>query len=158
MPLPVEIDDAETLIRVIKLNIHVDKRGRLKPQAFESPPAKDEVSVLRLNFTSIDFCKHWGKSRLEGDSKYPYSGLAALRATAVREIESTIVASPLSDCPAHADIKHGYVRPKPDEAGTAEEVQALRDRLKRLLARVAYFPDQNISEDRWVGSEVAAPN
>ena len=153
---PRNVADGESIVRVILHPYHFDKKLRLKPQAFESPPGKDEVSVIRLDFADATFCKRWGKNRVAVDGVKEYRGLAVVRADSIRKIESQVVATPLDDCPAHADIRHGYTRPQQDEPGTPKEIEKLRTRLKDLLKHVTYYPDPDVSADDWTGGAVSA--
>lgn len=154
---PSEVADGETIVRVILHPFHFDSKGRLKPQAFESPRTKDEVSVIRLDFSDATFCKRWGKHRVAVEGAKEYKGLAAFRAASVRAISSQIIATPKHDCPAHADIRYGYVRPQQDEPGTPREIEALRSRLKELIRNVKYYPDQDVTAEQWTGDAVTAP-
>lgn len=154
---PSDVADCETIVRVILHPFHFDQKGRLKPQAFESPRGKDEVSVIRLDYSDATFCKRWGKNRVAIQGAKDYKGLAAFRTTAVRGIDSRIVSTPMDACPVHADIKHGYVRPEQDEPGTPQAIEALRTRLKVLLKSVRYFTDPDTAAERWIGEAVLAP-
>lgn len=156
--LPSNVADAETIIRVIKDGgFHLTPRRNLKVQAFESPANRDEVSVLRLDYSSADRCKHWGATRVH-TATAPYAGLAAFRATAVVDCGSKIVSSPVEGCVEHANIKHGYVRPDPREAGTAEDVEQLRKRLREcFLPRVRFYDDPERASSYWTGAPLVAP-
>ncbi|MGH6635873.1 MAG: hypothetical protein ACRED0_06965 [Gammaproteobacteria bacterium] len=71
---------------------------------------------------------------------------------------SRIVASRLEGCPEHADINHGYVRPNPREAGTAEDVKRLRDRLREhFIPHVAFYDDPDPAAEHWTGPPLVAP-
>lgn len=149
---------SESIVRIIKDGgFHLTPRRKLKPQAFESPAKQDEVSVLRLDYSSADKCKHWGMTRVH-TATAPYTGLAAFHASAVVDSGSQILASPIEGCPEHADIRHGYVRPEPREAGTAEDVERLRTRLRySFLPRVKFYDDPNRAAKDWTGPPLVAP-
>lgn len=60
--LPEYIDDPEKIVRVIFYPKYVTKDEKhIRSNAYRTPAAKDEVSVLRLNFCTSSFCKQYGK-------------------------------------------------------------------------------------------------
>lgn len=143
---PSEVADGETIVRVILHPFHFDSKGRLKPQAFESPRS------LSYSFRTQHFVSAGENIALQ--SKVPKSTRDSLLFARLQFARSL---TPKHDCPAHADIRYGYVRPQQDEPGTPREIEALRSRLKELIRNVKYYPDQDVTAEQWTGDAVTAP-
>ncbi len=128
-PIPKVIIDTEELVRLVFSPFHVRLRdgqvAEIKKEAFLPPKASNEVSVLRLAYTSLDFCRIAGqKMQYEGKT---YVGLAQVQAEKVRiNAGSEVKASPLDaskqplpeskavftndpGTPMHADIVYNFV-------------------------------------------------
>ena len=93
--IPIDIDDKETIVRAIFQPYHVNKKGKLKPEAFKSPVGKDEVYVIRHTYMGTGFCKRKAKEieaigKEKGQSK-TYKGLASLKAFDIRSVGSDLV-------------------------------------------------------------------
>ena len=82
---PREIADEEAIARGIFYSYHIDKKGRLKPEAYRSPPGKDEVSVMRSDWIGAHVCKHRSKKLEDKSQNKTYKGLAVLSAKQVAQ-------------------------------------------------------------------------
>ena len=89
---------------------HVTSRG-IKAGAFRPPAGLDEISVTRIDYSSLDFCRKYGIDKLQTD-KYKYLGFGVLLTGQIRNLEADVVFSPKFDNFAHADIKIGFIPQK----------------------------------------------
>ena len=106
MPISEVVVDNEIIVRSIFSPFCIDKKGNLKSNAFKSPSDKDEVSVLRLDYTTPDFCKiHSRKIESEGKK---YIGLAVLTAKEIYSLGANFAYTPTEELPMHVDIVIGY--------------------------------------------------
>lgn len=144
-----EID--ENIIRAIysPINIHKTK-GTLLPNAFRTPASKDEVSVNRLNYTTLNFCKNIAlKNEIKGTRNY--FGFAVLKKWEIDITNCDIVYSPILK-PAeelnlfHADIKVGFI-PKKGEELPSEISKKIRD----LATFARFYIDPNPNNTAWSG-------
>lgn len=145
--MPIDINDAENIVRGICSPYHVKKNGTLKPQAFDPTPKTDEVSVMRSDWLGANACKQQMK-KLENKDK-TYKGLAVLSAKCVRDHNADVKDS-REVYYGHADIKHGFII----EAGeplSAEIIHQLRERNKKLADAANYHPDKEPMHDIWNG-------
>lgn len=157
--IPIHIDDPEVIVRAIFEPYH-EKKGKLKPAAFRSPPGKDEVSVIRQSYMGTQFCKRKAKE-IEAeirkqDQNKKYRGFAVLQASQIRSVKSEVIDS-REQFLGHADIKHGVILER-DEPLQSEAKMNLDERLKTLVSLTNYFQDQNPDEENWSGNELAPKN
>ncbi len=94
--IPFQIGENELLVRGIGHFIFYSINDKkLKREAFLPPPDKADVSLLRRNYTTDDFCKNHGmKLQMTG---YNYCGLATFFCCQVNEInaDSLITIKPI---------------------------------------------------------------
>lgn len=152
--IPLKINDRESIVRGILTPVHIHskgaKKGKLKPQAFQSPPGKDEVSTIRHKYKGSDFCKRKAKE-IASSNPNQYHGLAVIFAEQIRLVGSDIVDS--RDPPnylGHADIKHGFIS-VPNDPPSADERLKQFEHIQRLVDRVIYHPDPNPDSCNWTG-------
>lgn len=151
--LPLDIVDAEKIVRVIISPYHVHRRtGALTTRAFQSKAGIDEVSVIRHSHMGSDFCKAKGQAIAAANSDASYKGLAVIPVGIVRDCGSTVLDSREEFC-GHAHIAHGYVK-QPNEPLSAEENFALTRRLQYLLAHCTYYEDPAPASTSWTGSTI----
>lgn len=118
--IPQTVANDEKIIRGLfhPNNFH-KKKGELLSNVFRSPAGIDEVSVIRLDYTTIDFCKFHFKKIEKPEDGRNYFGFALLQTHEIRGCNSDVVASPLKydeySLPQHADIKYGYIPEKNKE-------------------------------------------
>lgn len=115
--IPENIDGCEILVRgILHPFFYSESKKKLKEQAFMPPPNKCDVSVLRLCYTILDFCKAHSKALKIGDDSV-YVGLAFVQAQQVKKAGEgcddlvSVVYTPLieKDLPMHADIFYNFV-------------------------------------------------
>ncbi len=152
--IPTHFNKDEKIIRSIfsPINIH-NSKGTLLPNSFRTPPEKDEVSVNRLDYTSVDFCKELAKKNEKAGDRY-YFGFAVLLKNDIDEANSTIVYSPIlapkSDInPFHSDIKIGYI-PQRGEPMPSEYSKKIND----LTSKARFYVDPNPNLIGWFGEDI----
>lgn len=142
--IPIDIDDAEKIVRGIMFPAHVKSNGRLRRAVFRRFGV-DRVSVIRHTYMGSDFCKAKAKSASNVNAKY--LGLAWLTAAAIRSVGSNVIDS-REHYLGHADICHGIVirRDEPEE-----NALELNERLDQLVSLAVYRPDPSPQTDGWTG-------
>jgi hypothetical protein len=148
--LPINIDDDEKIVRVIKSTHHLTKdkmtsKVILKPAAFRSQAGTDDVSVIRQTYTGSDFCKAKGKV-IAANS---YAGLAVISAADIRSTGSTVHDSRIVYL-GHAHISHGVIV-QPDEPQTSDLNLRLTERCRALCRAALYHPDPEPLVAAWTG-------
>jgi hypothetical protein len=147
--LPTEIDDTETIVRIILSPYHIKKdKKSLTPQAFRPKHGTDDVSVVRQSHMGSEFCKKKGLE-LQKSPQPIYSGLAVIKASAIKSCGSEIHDSREVYC-GHAHISHGIVL-EPNEPLAAEKNMMITDRCKALIALTTYHPDPSPASPDWTG-------
>ena len=155
--IPDTIDDTERIVRTVYEPVHLHKKTReLKFKAFESPVGMDEMSVTRLEYSSVDFCKQFGKANEIPDKRRNYYGLAVLLVSQIRAIvveeknyRGDVVYSPIDENESHADIKLGWSIEMGKEY-TGEQ-QYMMD---TLVEKAKMYPDNNKEAEVWDGPEL----
>lgn len=153
--IPLHIENSENIIRSIFSPINLNKKkNTLLANTFRPPPDLDEISVNRLDFTSLNFCKKVSKKIEQPEKERSYFGLALLTAQKIRSSNSDIIYTPKSGTgeiynPFHSDIKIGYIpqRGIPLPAEFMEKVQALTGSAK-------LFIDPDPTSETWDGEDV----
>lgn len=139
---------------------HHFRKGKqeLRENIFIDAAERDELSVVRHDFKTADFCKSIGKLLTMPTAHPPieYKGLAILRAGAIRACGSKIMDAREETFEGHAHIQHGMMKRR-DDPQDAPAVMALRDRAKALLHFTKYYPDTNPNNDTWDGPTLLPP-
>ena len=157
--IPIDIDDTEVIVRAIFQPYHVNKKGRLKPKAFQSPAGKDEVSVIRHSYVGTAFCK--GKAKeieakgnmgKEKSQLKTYKGFAVLKALHIRSVGSDVNDSQDLFL-GHADIHHGIVL-EPNEPHESSKSMMLNERLRLLADKAVFYPDPAPDANQWLGADL----
>lgn len=144
------VSDDELIVRGICTPYHLNKSGKLLPGAYRSPKGKDEVSVIRHDCVGTDFCKVKAKQLSNPGKGKIYVGLAVLAAAQIRLKGSEVIDS-RDVYPGHADIKHGFVDSIDGEPPPPEQLEKMQDRLKALSALARFFPDPDVTSEKWGG-------
>lgn len=149
--IPKQVAHNENIIRGIYSPINVNSKGKLQPNAFKSPYGVDEVSVLRLDFTTESFCKNHCKSieNTEGSIPKIYHGLAIIKALSIVQAKAEIRHTPLEGIPMHADIIVGHICQR-GESLPAE----INYKLKEMVKAARYVPDPNPKDLDWQGGDL----
>lgn len=144
--IPVEIDDGETIVRVVKTPHHLNK-GKLRPSAFRPPAGESCISVMRQIMTD-DFCKNKAVE-LFGAA---YAGLAVILAGRIRSHGSSVVDA-RDEWLGHAHVDHGFKSP-PNEPSDADEFQRMTERCKALANACIFHVDPSPAVSGWAGSQL----
>lgn len=161
--IPQSIAGQERIVRILYDPVHFKVVKPKKPseveqrilrfKAFEPPYNLDEISVTRLEYSSPDFCKLFGRERQKPEGRRNYYGLAVLFAHEIRGINAEVEHTPDYTSenynPAHSDIHLGFILEK-DKPVTAQQ-QLMMDRLAQV-ARV--YKDEDITADVWNSGEL----
>jgi hypothetical protein len=105
--VPFEVKDKERIIRAVYSSMNF-KKNELRDNVLRSPKNKDEVSVTRLDYCDIEFCRQRFKNAEVPDKNRSYWGFFMLLVDEVRNVGSDVI-STQDSFKEHADIKHGYV-------------------------------------------------
>jgi hypothetical protein len=165
------IDDLEVLIRGILTPFHYSRsKNKPKREAFLPPPRSNEVSVLRLQFTTIDFCKKHAQTIQMKDNEY--IGLIAVQVLSIKEsnqedalYQVSVMFSPLDEhqnritekvftdtlgLPMHADIVYSF---ETIEGKTLpQEIRKLAD---LIVKRAKCYIDTKPEELLWHGENIS---
>lgn len=152
--IPSEINDDEKIVKVIFNPLNINKKGDLKPNTFRCP--NDDLSVNRLNYSSLDLCKCQGinlekKASKEMASQKKFFGIALIFAREIRELSINVFYRPVFGNKAHAEIVTG-IRGKVGEAMTAEYIY-LTD---KLASSSRVYVDSDTRKRKWVSRIVAS--
>ena len=150
MFIPNEFSDFEKIVRSIFSPINISKNGlRIQPNAFWTPAEIDEVSVNRLSYTTINFCKDHSKKIQNPIFKRNYFGFALLYPNQIYGCNAKIVYTPGKNNKFHSDIKIGYI-PQKGQALPSE----FQKKIKDLAKRAKLFKDPNPDSKHWEGKTV----
>ena len=147
--IPSDVSNEERLVRFILSPFHFSKDGtKLKPSAFNPTIGTEEVSVTRLDYSSVERCKELAHKMFPG-GKAQYCGFGLLnKAIAIDCGAKDVVSSPEKDNPAHANILLGIVRPN---QAIPSEIMYILD---NLLERVVFIRDPEPDSSIWKGDSL----
>ena len=102
--VPVHVANDERIVRAIYSPYHLEKKNRLKHQAYDPTPKTDEISVMRLEHMGVRLCKRKAKSFENPANREVYRGFAVLRTSDIRAADMDVADSRKHFC-GHADIQ-----------------------------------------------------
>lgn len=174
--IPAIIEEEEILVRSIVYPLMYSKsKKRLKEIAFRPPANRNDVSVLRLSYTSANFCKKHSKSLVIGN--HTYCGMALIKVKDVRRVSveqqqkysdgtsalANVQFTPLDEnnnivkppvfkkdkgLPMHADIVYNFSPVK------GEAIPVAVRKIARALAKqppAKFYEDEQPEIEHWVG-------
>lgn len=149
--IPNSFGNNERIVRVLYFPKYIKKDGSgIKSNAFRTPAEVDEVSVIRLEYSSADFCKAHGKKNENHKDERSYFGLSVLKVNEIKSCGADIKFTPdIPSNPAHSDITIGFIPVKGVQLPS--EFQFKVDELAR---KARLFKDPNILEEKWNGDEL----
>jgi hypothetical protein len=150
--IPIEVADAEKIVRIVTVSHVNPSKTKLKPRAFRSRPGYDEVSVIRHTYKDANFCKTKAQS-LVASSGIEYVGLAVLVVQRVRAAGSEVHDSREEFC-GHAHISHGIMPGTPNEPLSPEDNLKLDKRVEVLCSIAHYHKDPEPQTGEWTGPEL----
>lgn len=144
--LPVEILDAETVVRAVKTPHHIDKHAtRVRPAAFRPQPGHTALSVLRQP-KGDDFCKDKGVAICGAE----YVGLAVITAAEIRR-PGSLVFDYRQDFLGHAHIDHQLAAIQRNEPPPADLKAQYDKRCKILADATVFHKDSSPTVPGWAG-------
>lgn len=153
--IPNEIDGGEYIMRTIFSPANFNSKGKLRPNYMRpqiSKPDEDDptiasnkLSVTRYNYVNIEFCREHAKRHSSSPTRN-YWGFARFLVNDIRICKADVVAKPVEDNPAHANI----VYPFHIEIGKPldPEIELL---IKELVERAKILKDPDSSLSCWTG-------
>jgi len=166
--IPTEIGADELIVRgIMHPFFYSFSKKTIKPEAFLPAPEKNDVSLLRRNFTTDDFCKNHSQSIVIPG--HQYCGLAAFMANAISKVDALsgfsgiakIVGSPIDKngnyikskkvfkndpgLPMHADLL--YLKPPT----RGEPQTTYRKYAKEIIKLSKYYSDPSPDSPGWHG-------
>ena len=106
--IPSAVSSSERLLRFVLSPLHINKQGLLRSNAFNPTVGTNEISVTRLEFSSVETCKrlaHKMDKIDKGVEVRKYNGFCLLNKNIALSCGAKdVIGSPKEDNPAHADI------------------------------------------------------
>src|SRR6266851_7600108 len=135
--LPVAVSNSEKIGRAIIHPYHFHKkRPEWTHRAFLPQPGTDRISVIRLTYMGVDFCKAKAKKiAAEGDGK-EYRGLAVIVADQIRSIGAEVHDASDDYC-GHAEISFG-IKVEPHEPPDSEDSKRLTEMTQSMFKLAVY--------------------
>lgn len=110
--IPELVADEETVLRTVFSPAHVNNNGKVRPSCLkprmkfndedDETQRSNKVSVTRLQYASLEFCRKHALSHLNGAQTF--WGFVQLLVKDIRECECEVIYKPVDDNPAHANI------------------------------------------------------
>jgi hypothetical protein len=150
--IPIEVVDAEKVVRIVTVSHVNDSKTKLKPRAFRSRPGCDEVSVIRHTYKDAAFCKTKAQE-LTAKSGIEYVGLAVLIVQRIRAAGSEVHDSREEFC-GHAHISHGIMPGTPNEPLSPVDNLTLDKRVEVLCSIARFHKDPEPQAVGWTGPEL----
>ena len=150
--IPTEVSESERLLRFILSPLHFNKKGALRSNAYNPTVNSNEISVTRLDYSSIEECKrlaHKMDCSEDGKVVRSYRGFGLLNkgiALACGAVD--VIGSPKDDNPAHADILLESVR---ENGPLPAHLQLVVD---SLLEKSKYLKDPSPESKGWKGDPI----
>lgn len=147
--IPTLINDREKIANIVFSPLNFRANGELKGNAYKGKRGYDDLSVNRLDYTSLNFCKRQGL-KLQENAKIKekiFFGIAILFATEIRKL-ATIISSPIrgfNGNRAHAEIKTGYILEHGEVAPA--QYNFITDELAK---KSRIFKDDDVKSKRWM--------
>lgn len=141
---PLEVPDAKFLARALFYSFHVNKKGKLKWQAFKPDRGETDISVMRTDCLSANECKQRAKQMVTPEKHY--RGFALLHTGDIRQSGFDVRDSRQVFC-GHADLLLGVRKleaaddePPDDPSISMEQENAGRKLIELSHARIDSSP------------------
>ncbi len=151
--IPDTIQNSEKLVRIIFSPYHVRSNRKtgeirgIKNSAFYSIPEMDEVSVTRIDYSSLDFCKTQAK-RMENTIK-EYQGFAIVKYSDVINSGAFVKVTKIPNNLAHADIYYKRLKQR-GEPYPAETLLVIEE----IVSKSIFIQDPSPDEEGWQGQNI----
>lgn len=148
--IPDTYNSEEKIIRSIFSPINVSKNKKnLKSNAFKPPDGSDEISVIRLNYTTANFCKQYSKTIQNPQFNRNYFGLALLYVKEIIDCDLRLIFTPKPDNVYHSDIKIDYT------CRRGEQLPAeIQYKIDKLTKKARLFSDPKPDSEFWEGGDL----
>jgi hypothetical protein len=154
---PLDIPDTEFIARALFYSFHVNKKGKLKWQAFKPDRGEDDLSVIRTGCLSASECKQKAK-QMETAEKH-YRGFALLHTRSVRDGRFEVRDSRKIFC-GHADILLGLRRLETIDGEPPEDpaLSLIQEEAGKKLLRLSHQRmDSAPAEHEWPAADLWWP-
>lgn len=148
------INDREKIANIVFSPLNFKKNGDLNGNAYKCKRGGDDLSVNRLNYTTLNSCKRQGLA-LEKNAKNIkgkfFFGIALLFAKEIRQF-ANVISSPikgLNGNKAHAEIQTGFILVAGEVAPS--EYNYITDELAKN-SRI--FKDENVKSKKWQANNI----
>jgi hypothetical protein len=178
--IPNKVANDETLVRaLLHPLLYSQSKNKIKREAFLPPIEKNDVSVLRLNYSDSNSCKNFAANIVIPNQTY--CGLGIVLCGSIREANSEenklddgtviscdVLATPLDErgilstkeiilatdkgAPMHADIVYSCNHIKQGEPQTI-----LRKMAEKILRKAFAFIDPAPLQPDWTGNDLTLP-
>lgn len=146
--IPNFINDREKIANIVFSPLNFRANGELKGNAYKGKRGYDDLSVNRLDYTTLNFCKRQGLKLQEKSTikEKNFFGIAILFAVEIRKL-ATVIPSPIrgfNGNRAHAEIKTGFILQQGEVAPA--KYNFIADELAR---KSRIFKDEDVKSKRW---------
>ena len=159
--ITLDIDNQENILRTIYSPANFNPKGKLRgnfmrPQfskADEDDPtiASNKISVTRVDFVNLDFCKNHAKSHSSKPNRF-YWGFARFIASDIRNTPNVDISSkPVEDNPAHANITYDFRIPISPGATIGAEYELA---IKALVGKAQIMRDPSPDDANWTIDDI----
>ena len=153
--IPSWISDKERIVNIVFSPLNFRTNGTLLPNAYKCKRGGDDLSVNRLDFTTLNSCKRQGLE-LEKNAKNIkgkfFFGIALLFAKEIRQY-ADVFSSPIAGFngnKAHAEIRTGFILIAGEVAPS--EYNYITDELAK---KSRIYKDHNTTSKQWQSSNSA---
>lgn len=149
--IPNTIENKEKMLRNIFSPININpKKNTLKTNAFRPPANSDEISVNRLDYTNIDFCRELAINDQRPLDKRSFFGFAMINVENIRNSGADVVYSPIKDKNLyHSDIKIGHIMVKGEQPPSE-----IAEIIRKLTKKSKLYIDPNPTNKKWEGEKI----
>lgn len=166
--IPSIIDYQEILVRCIGNDLYYcTKKQRLVSTAFLPPPGRNDVSLLRLNYTDLTSCKAHAKTIKKGNYNYLGLSLTLCEDLWVKsenepdKFNTSVISTPLNEEKQYVRCEKAYTSDKglPFHADliyhnwTLEEGRSAPNSIKKIAKKLVQMPPTTFFNDNNIDSE-----
>ena len=128
----------------------ITKQNTLKANAFRPPPNTNEISINRIKYTNVDFCRDLGIEAQNPEFKRSFFGLAEIKTEIIRRNGADVIGTPIESInPFHGDIIIGHKMVKGEQPPSE-----IAEMIRKLTKSAKLHIDPNPQSDKWEGTEI----
>lgn len=160
--IPLVFSDDERIIRGIYSEYNLKKDKTLKANVYTLRSEEEGISVVRLNYTTLDECKKFLKSIEKPAVKKNYYGFGlifagGIIASSVLPVTTQLHQKRADGMEAHAEIYYlidgNHYCKHPKGSPMPAEISAVID---ELLKRSKSYPDPDTNAENWPGENLTS--